>query len=59
VRSIDRRESEQRRASIEQLIDDYRAARHRQLLERAIKLWRRAEAQQQLAQLDGQSEHVH
>ena len=48
-----------RLARIERLIEQYREQKNRQLLLRAIKLWRRAEADQRLAILDLPSERVH
>src|SRR5437763_15666296 len=38
-----------RRARIEQMIEDYRRAKQRRLMRRAIALWRKTEARQQVA----------
>jgi hypothetical protein len=44
---------------IEQLIEEFRVAKRRQLLRQAIKLWRKAEASQRLAEFDVPPERVH
>jgi hypothetical protein len=46
-------------ARIEQLIEQYRAQKRRQLVRRALKLWRKAEADQRLATLKLPPERVH
>jgi cobalamin biosynthesis Mg chelatase CobN len=46
-------------AHLEELIEEYRAAKRRRLLQRAIKLWRRAEADQRRAALEAQPERLH
>jgi hypothetical protein len=52
-------ETAARLARIERLIEQYREQKQRQRLLRAIKLWRRAEADQRLATLELQPERVH
>ena len=48
-----------RLARIEQLLHEYRLAKHRRLMRRAMRLWRKAEAHQQLARFEEQPERVH
>jgi hypothetical protein len=48
-----------RLARIEQLIEQYRERKRRQLLRRALKLWRKTEADQRLAILELPPERVH
>jgi DNA-binding transcriptional regulator YbjK len=59
VISIDPTDTAARLKRIEQLIEEYRAAKHRQLLRRAIKKWRKAEARQRLAEFDVPPERLH
>jgi hypothetical protein len=59
VRSFDRTYTAERLARIEQTIEEYRAAARHRLLQRAIKLWRRAEADRRLVELDAQPERIH
>jgi len=49
----------ERLSRIEQMIDEYREAKRRRLVRRAIRLWRRTEARQQLIHLEAPSERVH
>lgn len=56
---IDPRETRERRARIEQMFEEYREARQRRLMQRAIKLWRRTEAHQLVVKLESQPERVH
>ncbi len=56
---MDRTDTQERRARIEQMIEEHRRAKKRQFLRRAIKLYRRAEADQQLARLEAQPQRVH
>jgi DNA-binding transcriptional regulator YbjK len=46
--AIDHPDAGARLARLEQMVEQYRAAQKRQLLQRAIKLWRKTEAQQKL-----------
>jgi len=46
-------------ARIEQLIERYREQKRRLLLRRALKLWRKTEADQRLAILELPPERVH
>lgn len=48
-----------RHARIAQMIELFRAAKKRQRLKRAVKLWRRAEARLKLVALDAPPERVH
>jgi hypothetical protein len=57
--AIDRIEPADRRARIEQLIEEYRAARQRRLVQRAIELWRDTEARQQFVELEAPPQRVH
>jgi hypothetical protein len=56
---MDRTDTQERLARIEQMIEEHRRAKKRQLLRRAIKLYRRADAAQKLARLDAQPQRVH
>jgi hypothetical protein len=56
---IDRTDTAERLARIEQMIEEYRGAKERRLLQRAIKLWRKAEAYKQLVDLEAEPERVH
>ena len=55
----DRTDAEERLARIEQMIDEYRGMKQRQLLQQAMSLWRKAEAREQFMQLDERPERVH
>jgi hypothetical protein len=59
VTSFDRPYTAERLARLEQTIQEYRAAARRRLLQRAIKLWRKAEADRRLVELDAQPERIH
>jgi hypothetical protein len=48
-----------RLARIEQRIKQYREQKRRQLLHRALKLWRKTEADRRLAMLELPPERVH
>jgi hypothetical protein len=56
---IDRTDTPERLARIEQMIEKYRATKERQLLRRAIKLCRKTEAHQRLAEFEAPPERVH
>lgn len=56
---IDRTECAERLARIDQMIAEYREAKRRRLVRRAIALWRKAEARQQPLELDAPSQRVH
>ena len=45
--AIDRDDSDERQARLDTMIEEFRAARERQLVKRGIVLWKRAEAAQQ------------
>ena len=49
----------ERRARIEQMIEAYRKAKERRLLQRATDLWRKTEAHQRLVKFETLPEHVH
>ena len=57
--TIDRSGTSERLARIENIIAAYRAVKQRRLLGLAIRLWRRAEAQQQFVALEIPPERVH
>jgi hypothetical protein len=59
VRPIDHTDPAERNARIERMIEEFRAAKQRQLLQQAIKLWRETEAQQQLERFDAPPERIH
>ena len=46
-------------ARIERLIEEYRAAKQRRLVQRALKLWRRAEARQRFVEVQAPPPRVH
>jgi hypothetical protein len=52
-------ESAGRRTRTEQLIEEYRAAKQRRVLQRAIRLWRKAEARQRFVEVDASPQRVH
>ena len=59
VRPIDPTHAAGQRARIEQLIEVYRLATERRLLQRAMTLWLNAEADQQFLAFEAQAERVH
>jgi hypothetical protein len=48
-----------RRARIDQMIEQYRVAKQRRLMRRAVRLWRQAETDHQLVRLEALPERVH
>jgi hypothetical protein len=56
---IDRNDTEERLARIEQMIEEFRQAKQRELVRRGLRLWRRAEARQQMVVLDAEPERIH
>jgi hypothetical protein len=48
-----------RRERIDQVIEQYRLAKQRRLMRRAMRLWRKAETDHQLVKLDAPPERVH
>lgn len=52
-------QTEERRARIEQMIDEYRLARQRRLVQRATDLWRKTEVRQQLLKFEAPAQRVH
>jgi hypothetical protein len=56
---IDPTEAQERLARIVQMIEEYRWADERRRLKRALRLWRKGEAQQQLVELEAEPERVH
>jgi len=52
-------DSRDRLARIERMIEEFRSVKRRQALRRAMRLWRRAEARQQLLVLDAPPDRVH
>ena len=59
VRPIDPTHAADQRARIEQMIEEYRQATERRLLQRAKTLWLNAEADQRLLAFEAQAERVH
>jgi hypothetical protein len=59
VRPIDPTHAADQRARIEQMIEEYRQATERRLLQRAMTLWLNAEADQRLLAFEAQVERVH
>jgi hypothetical protein len=59
VRPIDPTQAAEQRARIEQMIEEYREATERRLLQRAKTLWLNAEADQRLLAFEAQAERVH
>ena len=57
--AIDRNEPAERRARIDQLIEEYRAAKQRRLVRLAIELWRDTEARQQFVELEAPPQRIH
>lgn len=56
---IDQCDRAERHARIEQMIEEYREAKRRRLLQRAITLWCRTEAHQELVNLEAGPQRVH
>ncbi len=59
MRPIDPTHAADQRARIEQMIEEYRQATERRLLQRAMTLWLNAEADQQFLAFEAQAERVH
>ena len=59
MKPIEPTEAAEQRARIEQMIEEYREAKQRRLLQRATTLWRKTEAHQRLLALEAQAERVH
>ncbi len=59
MRPIDPTHAADQRARIEQMIEQYREATERRLLQRAMTLWLNAEADQRLWAFEAQVERVH
>ena len=57
--ATDTTDQAERFARVERIIEEYRAARRRLLLERSMKLWRRAEACQRVMALEAQPKRIH
>lgn len=57
--TLDETDATDRIAHLERLIEDYRQAKRRRLLERAMKLWRRLKAGQQRADLEWSPRRIH
>ena len=56
---IDRTGASELQAHIEQLIEEYRAAKQRRLLQRAMRTWRKTEARQQFVKVEKPPDRVH
>ena len=50
---------EERRARINHMIERYRRAKQRQVLRRAIRLWRKAEAHQHFVEMEAPRKYIH
>jgi hypothetical protein len=59
MRPIDATQAAEKRARIEQMIEEYREATQQRLLQRAMTLWLDAEADQRLLAFEAQAERVH
>jgi len=59
VKIIDPAHAAEQRARIEQMIEEYRDATKRRLLQRAKTLWLDAEADQRFLAFEAQAERVH
>ena len=59
MRPVDPTHAADQRARIEQMIEQYREATERRLLQRAMTLWLNAEADQRLWAFEAQVERVH
>jgi hypothetical protein len=59
VRPIDRGGSNDRLVRIERVIEHYRVEKKRRLLRRAIRLWRKLEAQQVILAFEKPHDSVH
>ena len=56
---IDRDDADERQARIEQMIEEFRQAKQRALVRRGRRLWRSAEARQQIVALEAEPERIH
>jgi hypothetical protein len=56
---VDPADTSARRARIDRMIEAYRVVKQRRLLRRAMRLWRQADAHQQVARLEAPPERVH
>jgi hypothetical protein len=59
MRPVDATQAAEKRARIEQMIEEYREATQQRLLQRAKTLWLNAEADQRLLAFEAQAERVH
>jgi hypothetical protein len=59
VRPIDCGGSDDRLVRIERVIEHYRVEKKRRLLRRAVRLWRKLEAQQVILQFEKPLDRVH
>ena len=57
--AIDPDEPAERRVRIDQLIEEYRAAKEERLVRLAIELWRDAEARQRFVDLEAPPQRIH
>jgi hypothetical protein len=51
--AIDRNDADERQARLDEMIEEFRAARQQRLVKRGIALWKRAEATQEAMALPG------
>ena len=56
---IDGTDRPERLARIERLIDEYQSVKRRRIVRRAMRLWRCAETDQQLAKFEAPPERIH
>jgi hypothetical protein len=49
----------ERRTRIEQLIEQYRAAKQRRIVRLALRLWRATEADERLAEFEARADRIH
>ena len=56
---IDGTNRPERLARIERLIDEYQSVKRRRIVRRAMRLWRAAEADQQLAKFEAPPKRIH
>jgi hypothetical protein len=57
--AIDQSDPGERRARIENIIEEYRAVKQRKLLRLAIRRWRTTAARQRLDEFESRPERVH
>jgi hypothetical protein len=56
--ALERNDTDDRLIRIEQMIEEFREARQRRLVRRALRFWRKAKALQQIVDLEVEPERI-